>query len=285
MRNYFKEQKRVDKKIIIIPFLDTCLKRVLASTIGLNIPIIASERNDPYQKGENVVARIKANIPYCLANYCIFQTPNARDYYWHVVRKKSAVIMNPLVMSDSIKWRSKSSKHIVSVGRLEKQKNQMLLINSFYYVNKKYPEYILDIYGEGSLNKELTLRIKELNLEDNVFLHGYSSDIYRILEDAEFFILSSDYEGMSNALIEAMAIGMPVISTDHPCGGAKMLIQDGVNGVLIPVKNESAMVNAMILLIENQGLAIKMGRNASEIRRNLCVETIVKNWMNVIERL
>jgi len=282
MRKYFKKEKQKHKKIVVIPFLDVCLKRTLIASLGLNIPVIASERNDPNQKGTSFIKKIKSNIPYILATHCIFQTTGARNYYCRIVRNKSDIIMNPLSMASDIQWKGQKSRRIISVGRLEPQKNQMLLINAFSHIHKEFPDYKLEIYGEGSLRKQLQSRINELNLEDAVYLCGCSSDIYSIMENALLFVLSSDYEGLSNALIEALSTGMPVISTDHQCGGAGMLIKNGANGMLIPVNDEYAMFNAMKRIIEDEEFALSIAENARKIRKVLSVEKISNKWLDII---
>ena len=285
MRDYFKKQKQEHDKIVIIPFHDSCLKRVLLSVSGLAIPVIACERNDPYQKGTSMIAKTKANLPYRMASHCVFQTPGASEYYDNYVQNKSTVIMNPLVMSENIKWNGIESKRIVSVGRLEPQKNQMMLIESFHRVHKEHPEYILEIYGEGSMREILQEKINELQLDQCVFLRGHSSDIPKILEESFLFVLSSDYEGLSNALIEALAVGMPVITTDHPCGGAKILVQDGVNGILVSTGNANEMASAMKQIIQDHTFALRMGENAYRTRELLSVDRIADEWLKVIMKL
>ena len=285
MRKYFRKEKQASEKLVLIPFLDVCLKRTLCASFGLNIPVIASERNDPNQKGTSFIKKIKSNIPYMLATHCIFQTTGARNYYCRIVRNKSDIIMNPLSMASDIQWKGQKSRRIISVGRLEPQKNQMLLINAFSHIHKEYPDYKLEIYGEGSLRKQLQSRINELNLKDAVYLCGCSSDIDSIMENALLFVLPSDYEGLSNALIEALSIGMPVISTDHQCGGAGMLIKNGANGMLIPVNDEYAMFNAMKRVIEDEKFALSIAENARKIRKVLSVEKISNKWFDIISGL
>ena len=285
MREYFKNQKRNNDKVIIIPFLDTCLKHVLVSSIGLKIPVIASERNDPYQKGTSLISRIKANIPYLLASCCVFQTKGAKEYYCGWVRRKGHIIMNPLIIGEDVEWQGQTSKHIVSVGRLEPQKNQLLLIDAFSHIHNEYPEYILEIYGEGTLREKLKQRIEALGLGEVVFLCGHSPDIQNVLVNAYLFVLPSDYEGMSNALIEALSIGMPVVTTDHPCGGARMLVDNGINGILVPVKHERAMICAVKNMLENQAFASQIGKEAYKVRELLSVQKITKEWLNVIESM
>lgn len=285
LRNYFKKQKRMYEKVVVIPFLDTCLKRTLLSVVGLNLPVIASERNDPYQKGSSIIARIKSNIPYMLASHCVFQTEDARDYYCSIVRKKSDVILNPLVMPNDVCWNGYESKRIVTVGRLEPQKNHSLLVDAFGFIHSEYPDYKLEIYGEGSLRESLQLQINSLGLANYVTLCGYTSDVFQILQDSLLFVMPSDYEGLSNALIEALAVGIPTISTDHPCGGARMVLKNGMNGVLIPVKDKNALVQAMKTIIENRQFAAMISENGYKIRERLSVQRIIHKWMDVIGRL
>lgn len=285
LRDYFKKQKREHGGVVVIPFLDTCLKRALLATAGLNIPVIACERNDPYQKGNTLIARLKANLPYLMASHCVFQTPGAGEYYYSRVQKKGDIIMNPLVMSDDIIWKGQASKRIVSVGRLEPQKNQLMLIDAFYKVHQEYPEYSLEIYGEGYMKEILQSKIDDLHLNQSVILRGHSPNIPAILEDSYMFVMSSDYEGLSNALIEALAVGMPVVTTDHPCGGAKMLIKDGINGILVPTGDADSMAIAMKRVIESSDFACQIGENAYHIRELLSVEQITNKWIDMIQKL
>ena len=285
IRSYLKNERKKYKKILLIPFLDVSLKRVLLASAGLRMTIIASERNDPYQKGNSISDRIKANLPYLMSSCCIFQTADAAKYYCMAVQKKSVVIMNPLTVPADICWRGKESKRIVSVGRLEPQKNQMMLLEAFEQVHDEYPEYILEIYGEGSMRDFLQAKIKELGLEQFVFLKGHSSNILSVLEKSFAFVLSSDYEGMSNALIEALAVGMPVVTTDHPCGGARALVDDGINGILVQTGNVDEMVSATRRIIEDTDFAANIAENACQIRNLLSVDRISDEWLKVIMRL
>lgn len=285
LRAYFKAQKHSYNRVVAIPFLDTCLKRTLLATVGLHIPVIASERNDPHQKGGSKIARMKANIPYLLASHCVFQTSSAAEYYYRSIQKKSDVIMNPLVMSKDIHWKGTGSTRIVSVGRLESQKNQLMLLEAFSHVHEKHPEYTLEIYGEGSMREVLLAKIDELQLCNVIFLRGHSSNIPKELEESFLFALSSDYEGLSNALIEALAVGMPVVTTDHPCGGAKALVQNGINGILVPTGDAAAMAAAMLLAIENPEFALHLGENAYQVRQLLSAEQIAEKWLTIIQKL
>ena len=112
------------------------------------------------------------------------------------------------------------------------KKNQKILIEAFSKIEGAYPEYELIIYGEGSLRETLEKQVRDLGIEQKVKLPGNDANVLEKIRDAGIFVLSSNYEGMPNALIEAMALGIPSISTDCPCGGPKTLVQPYINGLL-----------------------------------------------------
>ena len=168
---------------------------------------------------------------------------------------------------------------IVSAGRLAPQKNQKMLITAFSKIANQYPDYNLTIYGEGALRQFLEQQISDLGLQERVFLPGNITDLHTQIKTSAFFVMSSDFEGMPNALIEAMALGLPCISTDCPCGGPKTLIREKENGLLIEVGDSDALADAMATLIENQSLAFEMGQNAVAIRDRLSMEMIGKEWV------
>ncbi len=283
LRAYLKEQRKNHSRVVAIPFHDSCLKYALAAAVGLGVRVIACERNDPYQKGSSGIARFRANLPYALADRCVFQTPDARAYYTAVPDRKAAVIYNPLELGDGLQWQGHNSRRILSVGRLEPQKNQKLLIDAFAAVHRQFPDYTLEIYGEGSLREQLQAQIRENGLQEHVLLCGYAPDIHQKLTQTAMFVLSSDYEGMSNALMEALAIGVPVVSTDHPIGGAGMLMENGVSGILTPVGDEAALAAAMVRILGDAEVAHRLSVNGAKVREKLAVDAIAQRWLQWID--
>lgn len=282
VRAYFRQERKRFNKMVAIPFQDNCLKYALVASVGLRIPVIACERNDPYQKGRSGLARFKAIVPYAMARRCVFQTPDAREYYRWIVKKKSRVIVNPLMLPESLTWHGYNSKCIMSVGRLDPQKNQKILIEAFARIHEQYPDYTLEIYGEGALRCQLQEQIDGLGLHDAAILRGFSSDIHDKLTQCAMFVLPSDYEGMSNALMEALAIGVPTVTTDHPIGGAKMLIDNEVSGLLTPVGDAQALYDAMERLLREPSLALTLSENSRCVRQMLQVDAVVQQWLDMI---
>jgi glycosyltransferase involved in cell wall biosynthesis len=134
---------------------------------------------------------------------------------------------------------------------LEKQKNLLLLIDAFALLYKEHPEYNLAIYGDGSEKKHIETYITKMLLEDCISVYESIPNIHEKIIDCAMFISSSDYEGLSNSMIEAMALGLPCVVTDCPCGGARMMITSYENGILVPVGDIQTMYEAMKYIIEN----------------------------------
>ena len=162
------------------------------------------------------------------------------------------------------------------------QKNQKMLFRAFKNVLEKYPDYQLVIYGEGPMRAELESHAKELEIEKNILLPGNVTDVHDRIKDAELFVLSSDYEGMPNALIEAMCLGLPVISTK--VSGATDLIKDHENGILTELDHQEQLETAMIEMIENPELAEKLAKNAVELNELLELNKIMNQWIHFIKK-
>ncbi len=252
------------------------------ATLGLGIKHIISERNDPAHFGGRTSVRIFSRLLMHWADGYVFQTHDAQNYYAGRIAKKSAIIPNPLFNTVNMpkgQYEGEVTKLIVSAGRLNKQKNHPLLIRAYKKIYEKYPDYKLVIYGEGperSADEEI---IKKLGLEGKVLLPGATTKILEFIYNATLFVLPSDFEGMPNALMEAMALGLPCISTNCPCGGPGELIKDGENGLLVPIGDKEALVLAMEKMINNRDLALQMGRNALKIRNTHSMDVICKRWL------
>lgn len=163
------------------------------------------------------------------------------------------------------------------------QKNQKMMIAAFAEVVKKHPDYQLVIYGEGPSREELEKHVRELGVEEHVLLPGNVTDIHDRIKDAEMFVLSSDYEGMPNALIEAMCLGLPSVSTK--VSGATDLIKDHENGILTDLNDQKQLENAMLELIENKELSERLAINAAKLNQELEVSKIMQQWTDFIKEL
>ncbi|MCH5229132.1 MAG: glycosyltransferase family 4 protein [Muribaculaceae bacterium] len=176
------------------------------------------------------------------------------------------------------------NKKIIAVGRLVEQKNFSSLINSFAIVKKKFPDWSLNIYGDGYLKSILQKQIIDLDLTKNVFLKGNSINISEEMLDSSLLVLSSKYEGMPLVILEAMACGLPVISYDCPCG-PKDLIKNDENGYLVPLNDENQLAQKICLLIENQELRNKMGSESLKLSERYSFPNVMSQWVQLFESL
>lgn len=271
---------------IIITFLPITSFIMLLFRKRIKIPIIVSVRNDPKIEYSSKISNLLMRLLYPLADGFIFQTEEAKKYFDSIdnITKKNSIILPNPINEDFIEepFGGERKKVIVSVGRLAEQKNHMLLINAFNKVADKYSDYKLIIYGEGHLRHKLEEKIRELNLEERVKLAGSVKNIKHYIRDASLFILSSDYEGMPNALMEAMALGLPVISTDCPCGGPRFLIKNGINGLLVPTNDCDSMAEAIDKILGDKNFSAALGKQAVRIVEELDPIKIYKQWENYI---
>ncbi len=275
MRKAFRQ----DKNQVIVSFGTETNMFALLAGIGLKNKIVISERNDPNQCG---FAKLRDMI-YPLAEGHVFQTEDAKKCFSEKIQSKSVVIPNPLKEELPPACEGKRRKEIAAVGRLTPQKNHKILLKSFRLFCQKHPDYKLVVFGQGELEKELKNMTKELGLEDKVVWKGFATDVLEQIRESAMYVLSSDYEGISNSLAEAMAIGLPVISTDCPIGGSKMCIEHGENGLLVPIRDEKALAEAMCYLAEHEEEAENMGKRACEIRKKLSQQNISNAWLAVCE--
>lgn len=260
---------------------------MIPACIGVRGKVIISERNDPSHFTGKASTRIVSRLLMRFADGYVFQTRDAQRYYSSAIQRKSAIIANPLMNSDKIPqlFTGIRRKEIVTAGRLNPQKNQKLLIDAFSKVVKKHPDYRLIIYGEGPIRKGLEESVRELNLKESVELPGAFQNVLEKMKESYMFVLSSDFEGMPNALMEAMALGLPCISTDCPCGGPRELIEDGENGILIPTNDVDSLADAMLHLITNEDAAREIGHNASNIRETLSIDKMFEAWMDFLSKI
>lgn len=285
----FRSLLKKENPDIVISFCNKANFRSAYCMMGMKTPLLVSVRNDPERDYAPYMRSVKRMEK--AAAGCVFQTPDAQAFFSPEFQKKSKIIFNPLSekyveQQEEVKQRE---PRIVTVGRITKQKNQLLLVQAFAKISKKYPHFRLEIYGENGDDIEVkeTLKkyIEQHNLQEKVFFMGASKTLEQDIYKAALFVLPSDYEGMPNALIEAMALGLPVISTDCPCGGSRLLIEEGISGLLVPAGDEEALAAAMEELLLNTEKAEQMGKNAGNIVAKVNPSKIYSEWKAYVEEL
>ncbi len=291
-RNYvsvrwLKKYFRKHKNSAAVAFLYDSIFLTLLAKSNSN-RVVISERGDPQQSihSQTTLAFLKNEFPK--ADGFVFQSPDVQKWYLENTPVHGTVIFNPIKPDLPVPYNGKRKKRIVNFCRISAQKNLNILVDAFALLHKDFPEYNLDIIGdpvgndvEGYIDS-VKDRIKQHNCEDCIHILPSRNDIHDYIKDYTMFVSSSDFEGMSNSMLEAMALGLPCVCTDCPAGGARAVIKDGENGLLTPVGDADALYLAMKKLIENPELANKLSENSVKIREVQSVDKIVEKWMELI---
>ena len=265
-----------DEYLVMLP---TTVILLLFLRRHTNAPIIVSERADPSR-----IHIVKRFLLKRLAKYAsgyVFQTEDAGKWYAKYIKGIRTVVIPNAINKEFIGRRrnnSETSKRIVAVGRFTEQKNFKLLIESFSEIYKEYPDYRLVLYGEGPQKDELQDLAHRLGISEAVEMPGYVSDIQEKISNATMFVLSSNYEGIPNSLMEAMALGLPCIATDCPVGGPRLLIDNGKNGLLVRTGDKGELVASIRKLLSNHELSETIGNNAVQITERLHPDIIYREW-------
>ena len=267
-----------------VPTFRMLLLKLFSKSIK-KIPLIISLRINPSTAFRGLKGKILLKL-YKYANGYVFQTRDAQSFFSKNIQEKSVVIANPVDNKFFRKYYSgKREEKIVSVGRLTNQKNYPLLIEGFYEFQKSHKSYKLFIYGEGIEKNNLVELVNKLELNDKVIFKGNVDNIIDEIYNAKIFVMTSDYEGLSNALMEAMTLGIPCISTDSAGGGAKMLIENGINGILINRGDKSALVENLNNLVDNDDINQRLSHNSWESMKKYDSNMINCKWLEYIEKI
>lgn len=268
---------------VVLSFMQEPNFRMLMATLGLRCKKVVSVRNDPTREYSGMLGIFvgKVLMPL-LADGCVFQTKQARDWFPKRLKRKSKVIYNAVDPSFFKTRVSGVNEYWVAIGRLVEQKNYPVMISAFASIVKKYPYEKLRIYGEGPMHGELQELIDSLGMTDCISLCGQSNEIPSVLTDAKGFLMTSDYEGLPNALMEAMAIGLPCIATDCPCGGPAELINNNKNGILVSVSSEREIFSAICSLIEDRDFSESIGNNARIMMKENDPQSIFYRWQSFL---
>lgn len=249
----------------------------------VHTPVIVSERGNPY-----VSRGIKMRIVYSIINHAdgaVFQTEGAKSFFSKSLQQRSVIIPNPVVKRNTqVNFNLDCDNHeIVFVGRLEnKQKRVDLLFEAFSLIIKVYEDAKLVVYGDGQDEQLLKRKALQLDCANSIFFKGKTIDPEKAMTQSEVFVISSDYEGIPNSLIEAMSVGMPVVATDCDPGGARLLIKDGINGYLVPKGNAELIASRVVAIFDNKNLREKFSQAAKEICITYSESRISEMWSNYL---
>lgn len=243
---------------------------------------VLSERNAPQFQN---VGMERFMVKYCLerAKSVVFQTEDAKKQFSASIQSKSTIIPNPIKEDLPQPFSGERKKVISAFSRLNKQKNLPMMLKAFSIFLKEYPEFTLEIYGRGECEDEVQVLAKKLGIDKNVKLMGFSNNVHEMIKSSTMYVSTSDYEGISNSMLEAMAIGLPVVCTDCPVGGARMAIEDGVNGFLVPVGDAEATAEKMKHIASDINLQKTLSANATKVKERFSIKEITLAWESLMK--
>ena len=286
---YLREFLREHRPDVLVPFAQRANYRALMAAKGTGIPVVVCVRTDPVGHYDALSDKIQIRLLFPRAAGAVFQTGLQRAFFRPYLQENSTIILNPVnpkyfgVGRPPVRDRS-----VVHHARLVDFKNQPMLCRAFVRVHEEHPDYVLRIYGADSHDgtKEiLDGIIAENHAEDYILLMGGSDSLEQELPKGAVYAFTSDWEGLPNSLLEAMALGMPIVATDCPCGGPAEVITDGENGLLIPIKDEDALVKGLNRLIGDEELAERLGKKAREIEKRTSGEAVFALWDAYLNRI
>ena len=267
------------KPDVILSFLGKNNLMAVATAAFLPSKVAVSVRGEPTMEYEGRLMQMIARFVFRFADGVVLQTEGARTFFPKAVQKKSVILSNPLNEQFLNKRVCEEREDlIVAAGRLDENKNHAMLIHAFAKIAEEYPAVKLVIYGEGTLRTVLEALVEEKGLGGRISLPGSVSDVADHICKARIFTLTSNTEGMPNSIMEAMALGIPVIATDCPCGGPSALIEDGVNGLLVPVGDAFALADAFRRIFEDREFELRLRENARGITQKLSPDRVDGEW-------
>lgn len=280
------------KPDLILSFIGKNNIMAIKTAKKFGIPVVVSVRANPPMEYYTKMLRFVANRLFPYAAGVVLQTKKAKDFFRAKVQKICYVLPNSI--SEEFVTRhvvpfAERSKTIVSVGRLDDNKNQRILIRAFGRLMNKYPDYKLVIIGDGDCRIEYEREAGNTPDSTRISFTGSISNVADRISNARIYTLTSKEEGLPNALIEAMALGLVAISTDCPCGGPADIISDGVNGILIPMGSneemEDSLVHALDKVMSDDSLARNLSENALSVREKYSPARINALWKDYFEKV
>ena len=267
------------KPDVILSFLGKNNLMAVATAAFLPSKVAVSVRGEPTMEYEGRLMQMIARFVFRFSYGVVLQSEGARPFFQKEVQKKRVILSNPLNEQFLNKRICEEREDlIVAAGRLDENKNHAMLIHAFAKIAEEYPAVRLVIYGEGALRTALETLVEEKGLGGRISLPGNVSDVADHICKARIFTLTSNTEGMPNSIMEAMALGIPVIATDCPCGGPSALIEDGVNGLLVPVGDAFALADAFRRIFEDREFELRLRENARGITEKLSPDRVDGEW-------
>jgi GalNAc-alpha-(1->4)-GalNAc-alpha-(1->3)-diNAcBac-PP-undecaprenol alpha-1,4-N-acetyl-D-galactosaminyltransferase len=271
---------------VVISFVDATNVLTLLASRGLRTPVIVAEHSNPFMTAISRTWKSLRAWSYPWADGLVVLNGAARDYFHPGLQRRTTVIPNPIRISGGGVCKEEIFPHptVAALGRLSEEKRIDMLLDAFARLKDLHPAWRLAIMGEGPLRAELEARCQALQCSSRVRFLGLVKDPHACLRQADLFVLSSRFEGFPLALGEAMACGLPVISTEYSAG-VHEIIREGTDGLIVPVGDLSALVRAMDTLMGDEAERKRLGRKAREILDRFSLEKIMGQWDGLIQHV
>jgi glycosyltransferase involved in cell wall biosynthesis len=268
---------------VVVAHIDMTNVRVLAAMHETGVPVIACEHTDTSQVAFGQWQSAREAL-YRRANAVI--APHQASAEWLAQRGAAAyAIPNPLVAPSPAVCgeRTGERRRLVTLARLSPEKRVDLPIRAFASIARDFPEWDLEVYGDGPLHASLARLVEEL-APGRVHLHGFVTGAYAILSGADLFVSSSWVEGFGNAIWEALACGVPVVAMD--CGAAvRSLVRDGIDGLIVRTNSISALASALASLMGNDAARAAFAARAPEVLTRFSIESSLKMWDTLLDQV
>jgi GalNAc-alpha-(1->4)-GalNAc-alpha-(1->3)-diNAcBac-PP-undecaprenol alpha-1,4-N-acetyl-D-galactosaminyltransferase len=273
---------------VVVSLIDRTNILVSLASLGLGIPLVLCEHTDPAQIkiGGNFWELLR-NVTYSRADAVVVLSNTALSYFRADIRRRACVIPNGVDLPAAGIAPSSDRKcnhKIVCLGRLANEKGFDMLLEAFSRIHNQFSEWSLTIWGEGPERATLEKLSGSLGLGGRVHFPGRTQTPFKEMAESDLFVMSSRFEGFPNALLEAMACGLPAISFDCP-SGPREIIRHDVDGVLVPPKNVNALADAMSRLLTNSALRNQLATNAREVVQRFGMEKVMGQWEALFETL
>ncbi len=271
---------------LVVGFMHSMFIPLGAALYGTGIPVIASEHIVPeHYKTRKLEQFLLQMTPLFIKKFTCVSQQVKRLYPLHI-RKKMIPIPNPVTVKTNtradVTGKEKYRKTLLSVGRLEDQKDHVTLIRAFKIISDEYPDWDLKIIGDGSLENRLKELARNLGLSDRIQIPGATKDISSEYLSAQLFVLPSLYESFGLTLVEAFAHGLPAIGFED-CPGVNTLIKPYYNGLLINPGHQriTNLADALHTLMSDEEQRVSLAKNALKMADEYTLDPVLDQWQEL----